>query len=57
MNKTLARGALCAVVAGIGLTGAAQAQVSEETAFVFNTLLFLIGGFLVMLMAAGFAML
>ena len=35
----------------------ASAQVSEETAFVFNTLLFLIGGFLVMLMAAGFSML
>ena len=31
--------------------------VSAETAFVFNTLLFLIGGFLVMFMAAGFAML
>jgi Amt family ammonium transporter len=40
-----------------GLTGTAHAQVSDETAFVFNTLLFLIGGFLVMWMAAGFAML
>jgi hypothetical protein len=30
---------------------------SPETAFIFNTLLFLIGGFLVMWMAAGFAML
>lgn len=29
----------------------------DETSFVFNTLLFLIGGFLVMFMAAGFAML
>ena len=29
----------------------------EDTAYVFNTLLFLIGGFLVMWMAAGFAML
>lgn len=29
----------------------------DETAYVFNTLLFLIGGFLVMFMAAGFAML
>ncbi len=43
--------------------GAASAQeltlkgVQEETAFVFNTLLFLMGGFLVMFMAAGFAML
>lgn len=41
----------------------AQAQevtlenVKAETAFVFNTLLFLMGGFLVMFMAAGFAML
>lgn len=31
--------------------------VSPETAYIFNTLLFLIGGFLVMWMAAGFAML
>ena len=31
--------------------------VSEHGVFVFNTLLFLIGGFLVMWMAAGFAML
>lgn len=32
-------------------------SLKEETAFVFNTLLFLMGGFLVMFMAAGFAML
>ena len=31
--------------------------VTPETAYIFNTLLFLIGGFLVMWMAAGFAML
>ena len=31
--------------------------VTSETAFVFNTLLFLVGGFLVVFMAAGFAML
>src|SRR5210317_1152014 len=30
---------------------------AEDTVYVFNTLLFLIGGFLVMWMAAGFAML
>ena len=30
---------------------------AAETAFIFNTLLFLMGGFLVMWMAAGFAML
>jgi Amt family ammonium transporter len=36
---------------------AAAAPVSPEVAYIFNTLLFLIGGFLVMFMAAGFAML
>jgi len=35
----------------------AAAEVEAETAYVVNTLLFLIGGFLVMWMAAGFAML
>ncbi|MEC9347543.1 MAG: ammonium transporter [Pseudomonadota bacterium] len=35
----------------------ALAEVSEETAYVFNTLSFLMCGFLVMFMAAGFAML
>jgi len=50
------------VIAGATLTTAlisdpAQAQVSEETQFVFNTFSFLIHGILVMLMAAGFAML
>lgn len=35
----------------------AHAAVEAETAYIFNTLLFLIGGFLVMWMAAGFAML
>ena len=36
---------------------AVAAAVNPETAYIFNTLLFLIGGFLVMFMAAGFAML
>ncbi|MCK5574955.1 MAG: ammonium transporter [Sphingomonadales bacterium] len=50
------------VIAGTLLAFAASttptfAAVESETAFVFNTLLFLIGGFLVMWMAAGFAML
>ncbi|MGK0266224.1 MAG: Amt family ammonium transporter [Maricaulis sp.] len=49
--------ACAALGAGLAFTAPAAAEVSEETAFVFNTLLFLIGGFLVMLMAAGFAML
>ena len=35
----------------------AHAEVSGETAFIFNTLSFLLHGFLVMWMAAGFAML
>ena len=44
-------------LAAIAPTSSAFAAVDGETAFVFNTLLFLIGGFLVMFMAAGFAML
>ncbi|MCA1300762.1 ammonium transporter [Stappia indica] len=36
---------------------APQYALASETAYIFNTLLFLIGGFLVMWMAAGFAML
>jgi len=39
------------------LTSVARAEVSEETAYVLNTFLFLVMGFLVMWMAAGFAML
>ncbi|MEO0329292.1 MAG: ammonium transporter [Pseudomonadota bacterium] len=35
----------------------AQDAAAPDTAYVFNTLLFLMGGFLVMFMAAGFAML
>ena len=37
--------------------GMADTTVSAEVSFIFNTLLFLICGFLVMFMAAGFAML
>lgn len=52
-----------AVAAGAVVSDASLAQevtlesIKSETAFVFNTMLFLIGGFLVMFMAAGFAML
>ena len=46
-----------AVLALIALPSAAHATVPEESAYIFNTLLFLIGGFLVMWMAAGFTML
>ena len=37
--------------------GAAETTVSTEVGFIFNTFLFLVCGFLVMFMAAGFAML
>ncbi|MCF6196550.1 MAG: hypothetical protein L3J50_07580, partial [Emcibacter sp.] len=38
-------------------TAPAQAAVDPEVAYILNSLLFLIGGFLVMWMAAGFCML
>ena len=38
-------------------SGVASAEVSAETAFVFNTFLFVVSGVLVMFMALGFAML
>ena len=47
-----------AITAGMALAPSlAMAEVSEETAFVFNTFSFLVHGVLVMFMAAGFAML
>ncbi|MDC0417906.1 ammonium transporter [Candidatus Pelagibacter sp.] len=50
---------LLSLVVLMGLTSAGHAEttVSAEVGFIFNTLLFLICGFLVMFMAAGFAML
>ncbi|WP_374763857.1 ammonium transporter [Yunchengibacter salinarum] len=53
---------MCAVTAAalggtVGLSSPALAAPDAETAYILNTLLFLIGGFLVMWMAAGFAML
>lgn len=44
-------------LAAFAVSAPSFAAVSEETAFILNSLLFLIGGFLVMWMAAGFAML
>ncbi|MAU41245.1 MAG: ammonium transporter [Kordiimonas sp.] len=41
----------------LGASTPAFAEVSSETQYIFNTLLFLIGGFMVMWMAAGFCML
>jgi Amt family ammonium transporter len=46
-----------ALVATTLAAAPAHAEVSAETAFVFNTFAFLVSGFLVMWMAAGFAML
>ena len=45
------------ILMGLTDTGHAETTVSAEVGFIFNTLLFLICGFLVMFMAAGFAML
>ena len=42
---------------GVAAAGPALAAVTAETAFVFNTFMFLVCGFLVMFMAAGFCML
>ncbi len=56
LAKTLGIGGIAAASA-IFIAGPAQAEVSSETAYVFNTFSFLICGALVMWMAAGFAML
>ncbi len=59
--KLLLMGTALAAAAVISDVSTAQEatieSVKAETAFIFNTMLFLIGGFLVMFMAAGFAML
>ena len=46
-----------AFLLSMNTTAVAETTVSSEVGFIFNTLLFLICGFLVMFMAAGFAML
>ena len=48
---------LTAGVSTVVISASASAEVSAETAFIFNTLSFLMHGFLVMWMAAGFCML
>ena len=55
LTKTLKMLGLSAALSVVA--GPAMAEVSAETAYVFNTFLFLVCGFLVMFMAAGFAML
>ncbi|WP_299818310.1 ammonium transporter [uncultured Roseibium sp.] len=63
MNKLVAKGATSlallslSAVPALAQDTAAIPAVSPEVAYILNTLLFLIGGFLVMWMAAGFAML
>ena len=59
MRKFFGFSVLTAVTAWvtITLTQSASAAVDPETAFIFNTLSFLMHGFLVMWMAAGFCML
>ena len=66
MKKLVAKGATTLALLSLSAlpvlaqdteAAAAAPAVSPEVAYIFNTLLFLIGGFLVMWMAAGFAML
>ena len=59
MNRCIKPAGIAVTLAAMGVTGIgeAEAAVSAETAFVFNTFSFLIHGVLVMFMAAGFAML
>ena len=56
-TKYLPLATLIALVPGLAAAQDAEFASAAETAFIFNTLLFLIGGFLVFFMAAGFAML
>jgi ammonium transporter, Amt family len=55
-GRRLGLGSLALIAVALA-SAPARAEVSEETAFVLNTFSFLVHGFLVMWMAAGFAML
>jgi len=59
LNPILPLAAAAVLMPSLGLAQdeAASAAPGEQTAYIFTTLLFLIGGFLVFWMAAGFAML
>lgn len=56
-TKFIPLAAAVALVPGFAAAQDAEFASAADTAFIFNTLLFLIGGFLVFFMAAGFAML
>jgi Amt family ammonium transporter len=55
--KILAPGLVAALTAGPAMAQAAMPGVAPETGFILTTFMFLVAGFLVMWMAAGFAML
>ncbi len=61
MNKKILKNGLMGTLLGfaltVGFTASAHAAVDPEVGYILNSLLFLIGGFLVMWMAAGFCML
>ncbi len=65
MNKKILKNGLMGTLLGfvltvglvVGFTAPAHAAVDPEVGYILNSLLFLIGGFLVMWMAAGFCML
>ena len=58
LGKLILAGALVALPsAALAQDAIAVVEATNSSAYIFNTLLFLIGGFLVMWMAAGFAML
>lgn len=57
MKLKLVRLSLMVTLLSMGAPAPAQAAVDPEVGFILNSLLFLIGGFLVMWMAAGFCLL
>ncbi len=57
MKKRILAIGLVAAIMSMGVTAPAEAAVDPEVAYILNSLLFLIGGFLVMWMAAGFCLL
>ena len=56
-SKLIPAAVLAATVPSLALAQEAGVNASTDSVFIFNSLLFLIGGFLVFWMAAGFAML